>query len=118
MAGWYTIAKWELLRSKLKFDLRSIILLTLSLILVLAASHAAAQTGMSMNQKIYLAAISQPDVQPIIETDQRFDYVMVDRFTAGIYYEYNADLAIIGNNVYLGDDRKAAQQAMHWKIHS
>jgi ABC-type Na+ efflux pump permease subunit len=108
MAGWFTIAKWELLRSKLKFDIRSMIMLTLSLILVIIASYAASQTGMSMNQKIYLAAVSQPEVQPIIETDQRFDYVLVDRYTDSNYYEYNADVAIIGNNVYLGDTRKAA----------
>ncbi|WMW21845.1 ABC transporter [Methanolobus mangrovi] len=108
MPGWFTIAKWEFLRSKLKFDARSMIMLTLSLILVIVASYAASQTGMSMNQKIYLAAISQPDVQPIIETDQRFDYFLVDRSTAGTYYEFGADMAIIGNNVYLSDTRKAA----------
>ncbi len=108
MPSWFTIAKWELLRSKLKFDARSMIMLTLSLILVIVASYAASQTGMSMNQKIYLVAISQPEVQPIVATDQRFDYVMVDRFTASSYYEVGADMAIIGNNVYLGDTRKAA----------
>ncbi|WP_340819760.1 ABC transporter [Methanolobus sp. WCC4] len=108
MAGWFTIAKWELLRSKLKFDIRSLIILTLSMILVIVVSYAASQTGMSMNQKIYLAAVSQPDVQPIIATDQRFDQIMVDRFTASTYYEYGADIGIIGNNVYVGDTRKAA----------
>ncbi|WP_406670744.1 ABC transporter permease [Methanolobus sp. ZRKC4] len=108
MPGWFTIAKWEFFRSRLKFDARSSIMLIFSLILVIAASFAAAQTEMSMNQKIYLVAISQPEVQPVIETDQRFDHILVDRFTAGSYYEYGADMAIIGNNVYLGDTRKAA----------
>jgi len=108
MPSWLTIAKWELMRSKLKFDARSIIMLIISLILVIAASYAASQTGMSMNQKIYLVAFSQPDVQPIIQTDQRFDYMLVDRYEATVYYEYGADMAIIGNNVYLGDTRKAA----------
>ncbi|WP_094227176.1 ABC transporter [Methanolobus psychrotolerans] len=108
MASWFTIAKWELLRSKLKFDTRSMIMLILSLMLVIVASYAASQTGMSMNQKIYLVVISQPEVQPIIETDQRFDYILVDRFAASAYNEYGADIAIIGNNVYLGDTRKSA----------
>ena len=108
MSGWFTIAKWEFLRSKLKFDARSMIMLIVSLILVIAASYAASQTGMSMNQKIYFAAVSQPGVQPIIETDQRFDYELVDRFTASRYYEYGADVSVIGNNVYLADTRKAA----------
>jgi ABC-type Na+ efflux pump permease subunit len=83
-------------------------MLIISLILVIGASYAASQTGMSMNQKIYLVAFSQPDVQPIIQTDQRFDYMLVDRYEATVYYEYGADMAIIGNNVYLGDTRKAA----------
>ncbi|MBP1910537.1 ABC transporter permease [Methanolobus bombayensis] len=108
MASWFTIAKWELMRSKLKFDARSIIMLIIALILVIVASYAASQTGMSMNQKIYLVASSQPEVQPIIETDQRFDHMLVDRFEASVYYEYGADMAIIGNNVYLSDTRKAA----------
>ncbi len=108
MPAWFTIAKWEFFRSKLKFDARSVIMLILSLILVIIASYAASQTGMSMNQNMYLVAISEPDIQPIIESDQRFDYILVDRFTAESYYEYGADMAIIGNNVYLGDTRKAA----------
>ncbi|WP_407355319.1 ABC transporter permease subunit [Methanolobus sp. WCC5] len=108
MSGWFTIAKWEILRSKLKFDTRSMIILTLSLIMVIVASYAASHTGMSMNQKIYLAAISQPQISPIIDTDQRFDHVLVDMFGASNYHEYGADLAIIGNNVYIRDTRKAA----------
>jgi ABC-type Na+ efflux pump permease subunit len=83
-------------------------MLIISLMLVIVASYAASQTGMSMNQKIYLITFSPPDVQPIIQTDQRFDYIMLDRFEAAVYYEYGADMAIIGNNVYLADTRKAA----------
>jgi ABC-type Na+ efflux pump permease subunit len=108
MSGWLTIAKWEFFRSKLKFDSRSAILLTLTLALVIAASFAAAQTQMSMNQKIYTAASTEPALRPIIESDQRFSYLPVTIYDATQFYLYGADFVIIGNNVYLGDNPKSA----------
>jgi ABC-type Na+ efflux pump permease subunit len=108
MSGWLTIAKWEFFRSKLKFDSRSAILLTLTLALVIAASFAAAQTQMSMNQKIYTAASTEPALRPILESDQRFSYLPVTVFEATEFYLYGADFVIIGNNVYLGDSYKSA----------
>ena len=108
MSGWLTIAKWEFFRSKLKFDSRSAILLTLTLALVIAASFAAAQTQMSMNQKIYTAASAEPALRPILESDQRFSYLPVTVFEATEFYLYGADFVIIGNNVYLGDSYKSA----------
>jgi ABC-type Na+ efflux pump permease subunit len=108
MSGWLTIAKWEFFRSKLKFDSRSVILLTLTLALVIAASFAAAQTQMSMNQKIYTAASTEPALRPILESDQRFSYLPVTIYDATQFYMYGADFVIIGNNVYLGDNPKSA----------
>ncbi len=108
MSGWFTIAKWELFRSMLKFDTRSVLMLLFSLILVIAASFAATQTGMSMNQKIYVAASNEPTIKPIIEMDQRFDCVVTDTYEASHFYTLKADMAIIGNNAYLGDTNKAA----------
>lgn len=108
MSGWFTIAKWEFFRSKLKFDTRSAVLLALSLALVIAASFAAVQTQMSMNQKIYAAASTEPALRPILESDQRFSYMPVTVYQATQFYMYGADLVIIGNNVYLGDNAKSA----------
>ncbi|MDN5308938.1 MAG: hypothetical protein PWP14_332 [Methanolobus sp.] len=108
MSGWFTIAKWEFFRSKLKFDTRSAVLLALSLTLVIAASFAAVQTQMSMNQKIYTAASSEPTLRPILESDQRFSYMPLTVYEATQFYMYGADLVIIGNNVYLGDSAKSA----------
>lgn len=108
MSGWFTIAKWEFFRSKLKFDTRSAVLLALSLTLVIAASFAAVQTQMSMNQKIYAAASTEPALRPILESDQRFSYMPVTVYQATQFYMYGADLVIIGNNVYLGDNAKSA----------
>jgi ABC-type Na+ efflux pump permease subunit len=108
MSGWFTVAKWELFRSKLKFDTKSVVMLTFSLILVLAASFAATQTGMSMNQKIYSVASNEPAIKPIIEMDQRFDCLVTSTYEASRFYTLGADMGIIGRNVYLGDTDKAA----------
>jgi ABC-type Na+ efflux pump permease subunit len=108
MSGWFTIAKWEFFRSKLKFDARSAIMLMLSLILVIAASFAAVQTQMSMNQKIYTAASTDPAIRPILESDQRFDYIPLTIYEATQFYLYGADFVIIGDNVYLGDTARSA----------
>ncbi|MDW7731355.1 MAG: ABC transporter permease subunit [Methanolobus sp.] len=108
MPGWLTIAKWELFRSRLKFDARSSTMLIISLMLVIAASYAAAQTEMSMNQKIYSISTTEPGLEHILESDQRFDSRIVNTYEASQFYNYGDDLTIIGNNAYLGDTRKAA----------
>ncbi|TGC08160.1 ABC transporter permease subunit [Methanolobus halotolerans] len=108
MPGWYTIAKWEFFRSRLKFDVRSSALLIFSLILVIIASFAAAQTDMSMNQRIYSVSTTEPGIEYILESDQRFDSRTVSVYEASNFYQYGNDLAIIGNNAYLGETRKAA----------
>ncbi len=107
MPGWLTIAKWELLRSRLKFNILSVIMITLALMLVIMATYMAAQTGMSMNQKIYFVASSDPGLQPIVKFDQRFDYILIDNPTRGHNHEYPADMFIEDNNVYLRDTGKA-----------
>ncbi len=110
--SWLTIAKWELMRSKLKFSAGSVALLIIALIFVFTVSYAASQTGMSMNQKIYLIAFSQQEVRdevrPVIAIDPRFDYMMLDRRESLVYHDYGADMSIIGDNIYLGDTQKAA----------
>ncbi len=112
ISSWLTIAKWELMRSKLKFSAGSVALLIVALVLVVTVSYAASQTGMSMNQKIYLIAFTQPEVQeeigPVIAIDPRFDHIMLNRQEGPVYYKYGADMSIIGDNVYLGDTQKAA----------
>ncbi|WP_406656140.1 ABC transporter permease subunit [Methanolobus sp. ZRKC2] len=108
MPGWFTIAKWEFFRSRLKFDARSSIMLIFSLILVIAASFAAAQTEMSMNQKIYSVSTTEPGLEHVLENDQRFDSRIVNVYEASQFYVYGDDLAIIGSSAYLGETGKAA----------
>jgi len=108
MAGWITIAKWEFFRSKLKFDARSLMLLALSLIFLIAASYFAAQTGMNMNNDMYRVALTNPALEPVLGIDQRFNVMTVDANTASNMYAADADLVIIDPNVFMADTQKSA----------
>ncbi len=108
MAGWVTIAKWEFFRSKLKFDAKSLMLLALSLIFLIAASYFAAQTGMNMNNDMYRVALTNPALEPVLGIDQRFNVMTVDIHTASNMYADDADLVIIDPNVFMADTQKSA----------
>ena len=108
MAGWVTIAKWEFFRSKLKFDAKSLMLLALSLIFLIAASYFAAQTGMNMNNDMYRVALTNPALEPVLGIDQRFNVMTVDIHTASNMYAADADLVIIDPNVFMADTQKSA----------
>ncbi len=108
MAGWVTIAKWEFFRSKLKFDAKSLVLLALSLIFLIAASYFAAQTGMNMNNDMYRVALTNPALEPVLGIDQRFNVMTVDVNTASNMYADDADLVIIDPNVFMADTQKSA----------
>ena len=108
MAGWVTIAKWEFFRSKLKFDAKSLVLLALSLIFLIAASYFAAQTGMNMNNDMYRVALTNPALEPVLGIDQRFNVMTVDVKTASNMYAADADLVIIDPNVFRADTQKSA----------
>ena len=108
MAGWVTIAKWEFFRSKLKFDARSLILLSASLLFLIAASYFAADTGMNMNNDMYRVALTNPALEPVLGIDQRFNVMTVDVNTANNMYASDADLVIIDPNVFRADTQKSA----------
>ena len=115
MHGWVTIAKWEFIRSKQRFDRKSLILLFILLILLTAASYAAVRTGLNMNNDIYQVAVTDPDLVSIIETDQRFEVRIVDKYTARNIGD-KADVVIIGTNVYGSGTRKSAAAIEALKI--
>lgn len=108
MAGWVTIAKWEFFRSKLKFDAKSLVLLAVSLIFLIAASYFAAQTGMNMNSDMYRVALTNPALEPVLGIDQRFNVMTVDVNTASNMYAADADLVILDPNVFMADTQKSA----------
>jgi ABC-type Na+ efflux pump permease subunit len=108
MAGWFIIAKWELLRSKQQFNKKTLMLLFFFLIMLIAAAYAVAQTDMNMNKNIYRIAVTDPILKPVFETEPRFDVTIIDRSTAQNMQQNDADIVIIDQNIYQGPTEKSA----------
>ena len=106
--GWLTIAKWKFFRSRLKFDVKSLFFLSVFVVLLIAASYAAAQTGMNMNNDIYHVSVTDPNLKPILEIDQRFDVIIVNVYTASNLFKEDTDVMIRSPNVYFANTRKSA----------
>ncbi|MCK5660590.1 MAG: hypothetical protein KAH86_04460, partial [Methanosarcinales archaeon] len=108
MYGIWVIAKWELKRSSLNFTRNTAIAIVFLLLLIAATSAIVGQTGMQMNSKIYTVAVNDPVVYDVIDTDIRFSTVLANPDTAArIYQRGDADVLIIGRNVYSKDTEKS-----------
>ncbi|MHC1577010.1 MAG: ABC transporter permease subunit [Methanosarcinaceae archaeon] len=111
-----TIAKWEVLRSKQKFDIRSTVFLSVALAMLFLAAFAATNTNMSMDQNIYRVVITDPYLQPMIDADQRFDIMIADELDERTVLAYDTELLIIGRDVYVKDTEKGTAAADALKI--
>lgn len=103
MSGWYTVAKWEFLRSGMKFSRRSVIAILFTLLLLAVVSYAVSLTGMNLDQKIYSIASSSPELNSIIASDDRFDVLPAD--------SQDADIAIAEERAYLSGTKKSIAAA-------
>ena len=103
MSGWYTVAKWEFLRSRMKFSRKSILAIIITLILLTVVSYAVSLTGMNLDQKIYSVASSSPALNSIIASDDRFDVLTPN--------DQNADITIEENRAYISGTKKSIAAA-------
>lgn len=103
MPGWYTVAKWEFLRSGMKFSRRSVIAILFTLMLLTVVSYAVSLTGMNLDQKIYSVTSSSPELNSIIASDERFDVLPAD--------SQDADISIAEDRAYLSGTKKSIAAA-------
>ena len=103
MSGWYTIAKWEFLRSGMKFSRRFVLAVLFTLVLLTIVSFAVSFTGMNLDQKIYSVFSTSQELNNIIEGDARF-YILTDDGK-------DADLTIVEDRVYLSGTKKSVSAA-------
>lgn len=103
MSGWYTVAKWEFLRSGMKFSHRSVFAILFTLLLLAVVSYAVSFTGMNLDQKIYSVVSASPELNSIIEADERF-YVLTDDGK-------DADITIVEDRAYLSGTKKSIAAA-------
>ncbi len=103
MPGWYTVAKWELIRSGMKFSRRSIVAVLLTLLLLSGVSYAVSLTGMNLDQKIYSVVTSSSELDNIIYNDGRFDVLPAD--------SKDADITIVDDRAYISGTKKSIAAA-------
>ncbi|MCX9013782.1 MAG: ABC transporter [Candidatus Methanoperedens sp.] len=95
-----TISRWELRKGGTDFDKKTIAFTAFLLVSIGILSLLLAQNGLHINDNIYKAAVTDPYIASVLETDDRF-YVRVaaeDEARSLFYYE-GYDLLIIGNAV-------------------
>lgn len=103
MSGWYTVAKWEFIKSGMKFSRKSIFALLLMLLLLSIICYTVALTDMSQNHKIYTLVTTSPDLKNIICNDERFQTLPED--------SRDSDITIVEYNAYLSGTTKSMAAA-------
>ncbi|HML25081.1 MAG TPA: ABC transporter permease subunit, partial [Methanomethylovorans sp.] len=97
------VAKWEFLRSGMKFSRRSVFAILFTLLLLAVVSYAVSFTGMNLDQKIYSVVSASPELNSIIEADERF-YVLTDDGK-------DADITVVEDRAYLSGTKKSIAAA-------
>ncbi len=103
-----TIAKWELRKTGLSFSKKTLALSLVLLILIGAVSFYVSQSGLHINDNIYRVVITDPALEPILQTDDRFEVYVRDEREARNLFDNGFDILIIGRKVFHHDSEKSA----------
>ena len=104
MVGALTIAKWELLRSRLDLNARSLLAICGFVVLIAVIASQTSHSFMSSN--IYTVALDDAGLMQILDCDARFDTLLLN--SGAVESEYpNFDLLIIHGDVYVHDGEKS-----------
>lgn len=104
MVGALTIAKWELLRSRLDLNARSLLAICGFVVLIAVIASQTSHSFMSSN--IYTVALDDAGLMQILDCDTRFDTLLLNSGAAESEYP-NFDLLIIHGDVYAHDSEKS-----------
>ena len=104
MVGALTIAKWELLRSRLDLNARSLLAICGFVVLIAVIASQTSHSFMSSN--IYTVALDDTGLMQILDCDARFDTLLLNSGTVASEYP-DFDLLIIHGDVYVHDSEKS-----------
>ncbi len=106
MVGVFTIAKWELLRSKLDLSTRSLIAAGGFVVAIAVIASFASQSNMGSG--LYRIALDDANLAQILEYDNRFNILLLGSDDArDVYLCRRADILIIGGNVSVRSTEKS-----------
>ncbi|MHC1595358.1 MAG: ABC transporter permease [Candidatus Syntropharchaeales archaeon] len=108
MRGVFTVAKWEILRSKGVINREYIFFFVIFAVLLLLFATSTPESQIEMNAKIYTVAIVEDEYLPLISSDNRFEVIVTDRNEGLKALEAGeVDILILGSDAYLYDRDKS-----------
>ncbi len=106
MVGVFTIAKWELLRSRLDLSTRSLIAACGFVVAIVVVASFASHSNMGSG--LYTISLDDANLAQILGCDDRFNILLLGSDDArDVYLSRGADILIIGGNVSVHGTEKS-----------
>jgi len=104
----FTIAKWELRRTKSSFSLKTRFLSFIILILIGTASLFASQSGLHINDNIYRIVVTDASLGRILQSDAKFEvYIAGEGEAKSLFEKEGVDILINGDKIYYHNTEKS-----------
>ncbi|PWB52505.1 MAG: ABC transporter [Candidatus Methanoperedenaceae archaeon] len=102
----FTIARWELRKTKSSFSLKTRFLSFIILILIGMTSFFAAQSGLHINDNIYRVAVTDASIARVLQSEAKFE-VHVAEDAGSLFENEGFDILINGAKIYYRDTDKS-----------
>lgn len=104
----FTIAKWELRRTKSSFSLKTRFLSFIILILIGTASLFASQSGLHINDNIYRIVVTDASLGRVLQSDAKFEvYIAGEGEAKSLFEKEGIDILINGDKIYYHNTEKS-----------
>ncbi|MEA2034819.1 MAG: PrsW family intramembrane metalloprotease [Euryarchaeota archaeon] len=100
-----TISKWEVKRSLTSMSRNVLPLAVVLFILLILATGFTAESGMHLQDHMYIAGVESPEIAEILAADDRF--TVYEGNAEEMLYNPDFDLIISGSTIYLKDTEKS-----------
>ncbi|NJD52714.1 MAG: ABC transporter [Candidatus Methanoperedens sp.] len=104
----FTIARWELRRTKSNFSLKTRFFSFIILILIGTASFFAAQSGLHINDNIYRVVVTDASLARVLQNEAKFEVVIAgERGAKSLFENEGIDILINGDKIYYHNNEKS-----------
>lgn len=108
MSRIFTIARWELRKTKSSFSLKTRFFSFIILILIGTASFFAAQSGLHINDNIYRVAVTDASLAGVLQSDAKFEvYIAGEGGARSLFENEGIDILISGDKIYYHNTEKS-----------
>ncbi|MDL5502572.1 MAG: hypothetical protein QSU88_05085, partial [Candidatus Methanoperedens sp.] len=104
----FTIARWELRRTKSNFSLKTRFFSFIILILIGTASFFAAQSGLHINDNIYRVVVTDASFARVLQSEAKFEVIIAgERGAKSLFENEGVDILINGDKIYYQNTEKS-----------